>query len=401
MNAGGTRIGSLFTGYSGLDSAVIDALGGGRTMWHSDIKPASVALLEHHHPDVPNLGDMTAIDYASVEPIDVLAASWPCQSFSSAGKRLGEADPRALWPHVARAVEATRPKVFFGENVARITSVGELRRAVTSLAALGYVGAWRVLGAADVGACHLRKRCFVLAVDAASADAQDLRDTYLPDGSYSQAFPIGAVAGSGAGGGSGRAAQGVRELGRAPGIVDVRPGGGEVHAATGQLSLLPTPTQSMTTGAGTSGRDGGMNLQTAVACPPTPSVADSRNTRNATARRSEGQGHHHSGWTLCDVAHADTWGKYGPAIARHEQALGRSAPAPTAGATKAGNPLLNPAFVEFMMMLPEGHVTGVPGLTRSQQLSLLGDGVVPAQGAAAFSFLLDHLAQRFASEAAA
>jgi site-specific DNA-cytosine methylase len=295
-----------------------------------------------------------------------------CQPHSSAGKRLGEADPRDLWPEYLRAIRETRPAIFFGENVARIASNGELRRAVQSLAELGYVGAWRVLSAADVGACHLRKRCFIVAADGAAAHALGLGLRYQPGWS----------------GGTRRESSGVAGHDGSQGSLQ-------------RLSLLPTPTQSMTTGAGTSGRDGGMNLQTAVACLPTPSVADSRNTRNATARRSEGQEHHHSGWTLCDVAHADTWGKYGPAIARHEQAFGRRAPEPTRGETKAGNPLLNPAFVEWMMMLPDGHIGDVPNLTRSQQLSLLGDGVVPAQGAAAFGFLLDHLSQRFAAEVAA
>ncbi|HEY9413889.1 MAG TPA: DNA cytosine methyltransferase [Pseudonocardia sp.] len=368
---------SFCTGYTGLEMAVRAAFGDFTVLSHSDIKPAANVLLAHHYPDIPNLGDMRAIDYTALDRADLMIGSWPCQPHSSAGKRLGEADPRDLWPEYLRAITVHRPAMFFGENVARITSNGELRRVVTSLAELGYVVAWVVRAAADVGACHLRKRCFVVAVDGSVGATAD---------------PLGDLLRHEPGRGSRASREGA-------GIA----GHDGPQRSVQRLSLLPTPTptQSMTKGAGTSGRDGGLNLQTAVACLPTPSVADSRNTRNATARRSEGQEHHHSGWTLCDVAHADTWGKYGPAIARHEQALGRPAPEPTAGTTKAGNPLLNPAFVNWMMMLPEGHVTGVPGLTRSQQLSLLGDGVVPAQGAAAFAFLLNHLARRFASERAA
>ena len=49
---------------------------------------------------------------------------------------------------------------------------------------------------------------------------------------------------------------------------------------------------------------------------------------------------------------------------------------------------LNPAFVEWLMGLPAGHVTDVPGLTRNQKLRLLGNGVVPAQAAAAYESLL-------------
>lgn len=81
------------------------------------------------------------------------------------------------------------------------------------------------------------------------------------------------------------------------------------------------------------------------------------------------------------------WGAYASAIARHERAFGRPAPAPTEPGPK-GNPRLSARFVEWMQMLPVGHVTDVPGLSRSQQLHALGNGVVPPQGAAALRWLL-------------
>lgn len=80
------------------------------------------------------------------------------------------------------------------------------------------------------------------------------------------------------------------------------------------------------------------------------------------------------------------WAGYRPAIERWEQALGRRAPAPTV-LGKRGGRQLNPVFVEFLMGLPEGWVTAVPGLTRNQMLKCLGNGVVPAQAAAAFRHL--------------
>lgn len=394
------RIGSLFSGYGGLDQAVQSALGGGHVVWHSDIKPASVALLKHRHPDAPNHGDMTAIDYRSVEPIDVLAASWPCQPHSSAGKRLGEADPRALWPHVARAIEATRPAFFFGENVARISGNGELRRVVRSLAELGYVGAWRCVRAADVGACHRRDRCFVVAV---AADATAKRRVGWPD---RQGAGWGSAVGSEAGDHAGNRDQSPRWL---------------IPTATARLGDESCRGADPARYRGPNSMGGRRsNLDDFIASVedrspwmldrllPTPSVADSRNTRNATAGRSEGQEHHHAGWTLCDVAHADRWGVYAPAIARHEQVCGRPHPEPTQPGGTNRRPLLSARFVEWMMLLPEGYITDVPDLTdhprkskRNAQLSLLGDGVVPAQGAAAFTFLLDHLAQRLTTERAA
>lgn len=90
------------------------------------------------------------------------------------------------------------------------------------------------------------------------------------------------------------------------------------------------------------------------------------------------------------------WGEYAAAIARWESTIGRRAPEPTMISQRTGKPQLAPAFVEWMMGLPEGWVTSVPGLTRNEMLSLLGDGVVPQQAAYAFRFLLDHLAERLA-----
>jgi DNA (cytosine-5)-methyltransferase 1 len=48
-------------------------------------------------------------------------------------------------------------------------------------------------------------------------------------------------------------------------------------------------------------------------------------------------------------------------------------------------------FVEWLMGVPAGHVTAVPGLTRNAQLKALGNGVVPPQGAAVLSLLLDRI----------
>ena len=85
------RIGSLFTGYGGLDRAVLAVLAWlgvtARVVWHCDVKPAAAALLAHHHPDVPNLGDVAAL--ADVPPADAWTFGWPCQPHSHAGRKLG------------------------------------------------------------------------------------------------------------------------------------------------------------------------------------------------------------------------------------------------------------------------------------------------------------------------
>lgn len=84
------------------------------------------------------------------------------------------------------------------------------------------------------------------------------------------------------------------------------------------------------------------------------------------------------------------WGDYGPAIHRWETVLGRPAPSPTQTGTK-GNPQLAPAFTEWLMGLPAGHITDVPGITRNEALKLCGNGVVPQQATEAVRWLLGHV----------
>lgn len=64
------------------------------------------------------------------------------------------------------------------------------------------------------------------------------------------------------------------------------------------------------------------------------------------------------------------------------------APAPTEPG-RTGLPRLHAPFVEWLMGLPAGHVTAVPGVTRAQAIRLCGNGVVPAQTAHAVRLLLD------------
>ena len=85
------------------------------------------------------------------------------------------------------------------------------------------------------------------------------------------------------------------------------------------------------------------------------------------------------------------WGKYEAAIRRAEQAMGTPAPYPTTLSPRTGSPQLSAAFTEWLMMLPEGWVTGVEGITRAQALKILGNGVVPPQAKLAFLIILETL----------
>lgn len=158
---------------------------------------------------------------------------------------------------------------------------------------------------------------------------------------------------------------------------------GQILALTGDL--LPTPRSSDTNGAGHHGA-GGADLRTVAAeeLMPTPSVAD------VTGGRKARSGARSNELLLNGLAAQELFGRFAPAIRRWEAVLGRSAPAPTERTGRKSGARLSPYFVEWMMGLPAGWVTDPDiGLTRSQQLKALGNGVVPQQGAAAIADMLD------------
>ena len=124
------------------------------------------ANLAHHWPDVPRYGDVTAVDWRGVEPVDLIAGGFPCQPVSSAGKQLAQSDDRWLWPEFARAVGALRPRYVLVENVAALLTVnggGAFGEVIGDLAALGYDAEWECISASDVGAPHKRDRLWIVA----------------------------------------------------------------------------------------------------------------------------------------------------------------------------------------------------------------------------------------------
>lgn len=112
---------------------------------------------------------------------------------------------------------------------------------------------------------------------------------------------------------------------------------------------------------------------------PTPQVAD---VEGGHKRRS---GSRSDELLLNGIASEDRFGEYAPAIRRWERVCGRPAPAPTEPGAH-GSPRLSPRFVEWMMGLPDGWVTGVD-IPRPQQLRALGNGVVPQQAAYALRLM--------------
>lgn len=156
------RLGSLCSGIGGLELGAERALGA-RTAWQAEIDPAASAVLAERWPKVPNIGDIR--DTAAMTPVDVLTAGYPCQPFSTAGRRKGEDDPRHLWPAVRAAVAHLGPGLVVLENVRGHLTLG-FDRVLGDLADLGYDAEWRVVRASDVGCCHQRARLFVVAYPA-------------------------------------------------------------------------------------------------------------------------------------------------------------------------------------------------------------------------------------------
>lgn len=485
------RLGSMCSGYGGLEMGVQEVLGG-EVVWHVEFDAAPSRILAHHYPDVPNYGDVTATDWRTVPSIDVLLAGFPCQPFSHAGKRKGGNDERHLWPHIAHAIGILRPRLVVLENVRgllsaqgdpdpewvatladqaarwqrlidhtiapklrkarsrgehdRITRLKEDRVRLTEqrrvaldtvrrararlvraigvvardLANLGYDLRWYGLRAADVGGAHGRFRVFLFATPADADDSgwgehgrgvtvraeqsaaerfgdsaltllptpavNDMGAAYTPETWDAWTARMKADHDNGNGHGKSLAIEAQRLL-RTPGAYDGMSGGSQ-H-----------PCKVQAGGHAVGLRDQVEWELTGKPCPhceakllPTPSVADTTGGRKSRSGDRSGE------LLLNGIAAAQEWGEYAAAIARAEHATGRTAPPPTEPGAK-GNPRLSPAFVEWLMMLPAGHVTDPAiGLTRNEQLKALGNGVVPPQAAAATrAFIADTHAERGAA----
>ena len=153
-------VGGLCSGIGGLELGLEWA--GCQTIWQSEIDPYCCRVLAKHWPDIPNLGDLTAVDWSTVERPDLVCAGFPCQPFSHAGRRRGANDPRHLWPHIAASLRLVRPEWVLLENVTGLLALG-FGDVAADLAALGYDIEWECIPAAAVGAPHLRWRVFVVA----------------------------------------------------------------------------------------------------------------------------------------------------------------------------------------------------------------------------------------------
>ena len=385
------RTGCLFSGYGGLSMAV-NAYFGATTAWFSEFDTAPSRILAHHWPDTPNHGDITRIDWASVEPVDILTGGYPCQPFSAAGRRQGTHDDRHLWPYVREAIRHLRPRFTVLENVAGHRSLG-FDRVLGDLAEDGLHAQWVSVRASDVGACHHRERLFILVTPADAGSATVGERPGEP--SAEEAGTRGSDrSGDPRGERDRREAEGLALL-PTPVASDwkrnAEPAELDRHSPSlGAIShLLPTPraTDGTKGGPNQHGSSGDLMLPSApMRLLSTPQSRDHKGVPSDGFNTAN----------LCrDVRDIETnWGPYETAIRRAELACGRPAPAPTEP-NRNGNPRLSSAFAEWMMMLPDGHVTGI-GLSRNEELKAIGNGVVVQQALAALERLVP-IAEQVAS----
>ena len=403
------KIGSLFSGVGGLDLAV-EAFFDAQTAWHCEFDPEPSKVLAARWPGVPNFGDVTTVDWSTVEPVDIACGGSPCQDVSAAGRRAGmvEGTRSNLWVAMREAIAVLKPSVVIWENVRGALSayaysemesepglLGEsygpdraaLRaagRVVGDLSDLGYDAQWVTLPASAVGAPHRRERVFVVAH--ARGEAREFWAGFRPS---------------------------------EPGRV----GWGRPEGTDSWLARRERVKQTASNGNGM-----GMPLAIAVQLLPTPVTTDAAGTRNATANRRTDSGH--SGKTLTDallptpqvadatgghatrsgerssemllpgVAAASTetmsgdrqgnvtgavsWGEYEPAV-RLWESITRPAPAPTLPDGKNGNHRLAAVFPEWMMGYALGWVTDI--LSRNPAIRACGNGVVPQQAYAALEVI--------------
>lgn len=390
------RVGGLFAGAGMLDHAVHHTLGA-TPAWFVENDPAARKVLAHHWPHVPNHGDITHVNWADVEPVDVLCGGFPCQDISSAGLRTGlrPGTRSGLWSHMAYAISQLKPKLVIIENVRGLLSAdancdlepcpwclgdneGRPLRALGAvlgdLASIGYVGQWRGLRASDAGAPHGRFRVFITAwpvSDSRGVNREGWPSAGLKRRTRSTAGPAADTDGLGS-------VRGWGTRGRWDGLAN--------HS---EFAADPC-------GAGCGPRSGlGRPAGATVERNGAPTAADATGIGRGEGWPESAGFVGGSDAVLSGDGASARWGSYEPAIRRWELILGRPVPAPTQIGQRGGQQL-SPRFTEWLMGWPDGWVTSIPGLSRNDQLKICGNGVVPQQCAAALRLLLADVVERAA-----
>lgn len=386
------RVAELFAGAGGLGLGFRVAVPSARTVLYCENEITAIAVLvarikEGRLDDAPIWTDVKTLDGLPWRgAVDCLLASYPCQPFSNAGRRLGQDDPRHLWPEVARITAEVEPRLVFFENVGAHLRLG-FREVASDLHAMGYRVAATLLTASEVGAPHGRERLFILGVaDTQRAERWTLQQAgvYEPDrddGGRQEAASGLAVRGAAVADSKGELQREPHDAGRALARQDASGFSGDVADAN-LGSRGPEPREQhpqraeVAVGAGAVGDSQGIGRGEGR-----PEHGMERG-RDATARTERSMGH-------ADITRLEGRGE-------PECGGGYELPAwpPGPQATDAWRRVLavRPDLAPAIEPAVRGVADGMAGgLGRSDQLHILGNGVVPAQAAYAFALLAEEL----------
>lgn len=173
--------GSLFSGIGGFDLAA--EWMGWENVFHCEWNEFGQRVLKHHFPKALSYADITETDFnVHRGRVDIISGGFPCQPYSSAGKRLGKEDERHLWPEMLRAIREIQPRWVLGENVLGLTNWNGglvFEEVQADLEAEGYEVQPFILPAASVNAPHRRDRVWFVAYrNAPDSEQQGLQEQY-------------------------------------------------------------------------------------------------------------------------------------------------------------------------------------------------------------------------------
>jgi DNA (cytosine-5)-methyltransferase 1 len=156
---------SLFSGIGGFDLAA--EWMGWENLFHCEWNPFGQQVLKHHFPNSISYNDITKTDFSIHNgQVDILTGGFPCQPYSSAGKRLGKADERHLFPHMLRCIKEVKPRWIIGENVRGLVNWNGgmvFNEVCDDLEREGYEVQSFLIPAASVNAPHQRYRIWFVA----------------------------------------------------------------------------------------------------------------------------------------------------------------------------------------------------------------------------------------------
>jgi len=154
----------LFEGIGGFSLAARNV--GWETLAWCEWNEFGQKVLRHHFPEAEGFGDITKTNFKKyANTIDIITGGFPCQPFSTAGKRKGTDDERYLWGEMLRAIQEVKPKYVIAENVFGITNIdGGLvfEQVCIDLEAEGYEVQSFIIPAAAQNAPHRRDRCWFI-----------------------------------------------------------------------------------------------------------------------------------------------------------------------------------------------------------------------------------------------